>query len=122
MKKLDRFLLFFVGLGVWALVMTSIFEPKQLVAHDEGMQKTVLGMDPFQFTQWYMKMHHGLVEIDEQWYSHKAEDIVGLKKYVSDFVEERCTILKEDIHSLNKTTNKLTVLRLAGEIQCNPYF
>ena len=32
MSKFDRGVFIFIGLGIWALVMTQIFEPKQVIA------------------------------------------------------------------------------------------
>ena len=36
MNKLDRLLVFFAGLGVWALVVTNIFSPHYINAHEDG--------------------------------------------------------------------------------------
>ena len=35
MSKFDRFIFIFIGLGIWAFVLTQIFVPSSLVAHDE---------------------------------------------------------------------------------------
>ena len=32
MSKFDRGVFIFIGLGIWALVMTQIFEPKSVIA------------------------------------------------------------------------------------------
>ena len=35
MSKFDRCIFIFIGLGIWAFVLTQIFVPSSLVAHDE---------------------------------------------------------------------------------------
>ena len=35
MSKFDRGVFIFIGLGIWALVMTQIFEPKSVIAGNE---------------------------------------------------------------------------------------
>ena len=32
MKKIDRAILIFIGLGIWALAMTQVFSPSNVVA------------------------------------------------------------------------------------------
>ena len=36
MSKFDRGVFIFIGLGIWALVMTQIFEPKSVIAGNVG--------------------------------------------------------------------------------------
>ena len=61
MKRFDRVILIFIGLGIWAFVITQTIGPSPLIAHDDG---------------------HTHYEYAEEYHDHDASEISGIKSFI----------------------------------------
>ena len=80
MRKNDRFIAIFIGLGIWTLVIFQIFEPKSINAHHEGHTHEAHKHNNFSLSD----------------HVHSSSEISSLRKDMRRLIE-KCVIDEESI-------------------------
>ena len=74
MSKFDRCIFIFIGLGIWAFVLTQIIVPKSVIAHADGHTHTYEEIDDFASGVWLYESsshdhdHDG--DYADSWHDH----------------------------------------------------
>jgi len=80
MRKNDRFIAIFIGLGIWTLVIFQFLEPKSVIAHHEGHTHED-------------HKHYNFSLLD---HVHSSSEISSLRKDMRRLIE-KCVIDEESI-------------------------
>ena len=83
MGKNDRFIVIFIGLGIWTLVISQFLEPKSVTAQNEPHTH-----EPH--------THHNFSLLD---HVHSSSDISSLRKDMRRLIES-CVVIEESISCL----------------------
>jgi|TARA_B100000929_G_C15462717_1_gene405108 hypothetical protein len=69
MSKFDRCILISIAIGIWAFVLTNIFEPSTLIAHSDGHTPRYDEIVDFEKGVSLYESHHDYAE-----YSHSHDE------------------------------------------------
>ena len=69
MSKFDRCILISIAIGIWAFVLTNIFEPSTLIAHSDGHTPRYDEIVDFEKGISLYESHHDYAE-----YSHSHDE------------------------------------------------
>ena len=69
MSKFDRCILISIAIGIWAFVLTNIFEPSTLIAHSDGHTPRYDEIVDFEKGVNLYESHHDYAE-----YSHSHDE------------------------------------------------
>ena len=69
MSKFDRCILISIAIGIWAFVLTNIFEPSTLIAHSDGYTHRYDEIVDFEKGVSLYESHHDYAE-----YSHSHDE------------------------------------------------
>ena len=85
MRKNDRFIAIFIGLGIWTLIIFQFFEPKSVTAQHEPHTH-----EPHIHEE---HKHHNFSLLD---HIHSSSDISSLRKDMRRLIES-CVVIEESI-------------------------
>ena len=85
MRKNDRFIAIFIGLGIWTLVMFQFLEPKSVAAQHEPQTH-----EPHSHEE-HKHLNFSLLD-----HVHSSSDISSLRKDMRRLIES-CVVIEESI-------------------------